>query len=215
MALSGFQIESARNAREQMEAAFKRRQELLNPPAPELPQEAVAGLGSLVSSYNQAYGQARQANEQRYQQLLNISRQETQRRQGILGGMLDVAGQTTQQRATDIRQEGQERESNVMQQLARQGMSGTTVAPTLREGVRAGTEANLNRLADTMQQTKLGIMQQQAAPQRGTELGIMERRTDRFPELGALTSAFGAVGQGFGGAGTSAAIKALSKLRQG
>ncbi len=178
-------------------------------------EQITGSLGNLVGSYNQAYGEARQANEQRYQQLLNISRQETQRRQGVFGEMLGVAGETTQQRATDIRAEGQRRESDIMQQLARQGMSGTTVGTSLRAGVDRDTQANLNRSADALQQTKLGILGQQAQSQRTGELGIIERRTDRFPSMNALTSAFSSVGQGFGSAGTAAALKSLSQLQQG
>lgn len=213
MALSGWQIESARNAKMQMEAANRRRMELLNPSAPELPEGAVGGLESMVSEYNRAYGEARSANEARYQEMLRISQGETQRQRGIFGEMRGVAEQTTGQRAADIRSAGVEQESDIMQRLARQGMAGTTVAPTMQEGVKRWTSEKLNRLADTMQQTKLGIMGRQADPQQGATLGIMERREDVYPSQAPLLGALGAVGSGYGGQGLTAMIKSFSKMR--
>lgn len=173
-------------------------------------QELIGGLGGLTSAYNQAYGQARQANEARYREMLGISRGETQRQAGVQQGMLGAIGEETGQRAADIRAEGAGREAGIMQRLARQGMAGTTVAPTMREGVRRGTSEQLNRLSDLMLGRKLGVMGQIAAPRRGTELGIMERRTDKYPEQGLLTEALRSVGSTYGGQGLTAMISALS-----
>lgn len=157
---------------------------------------AASGLGRLVGSFNRATGQARRANVGRYRRMLNI------------------AGRTTDQRARDIRQGGRESLATQKQQLARQGMGGTTVGQTLGEGVRRGTESNLNRLADQMQQTRLGIM---------------ERRTDEYPDSNIITSlatmlgqgmgaggvpgAGGAPGAGGGGQGMSSLVQALSGMR--
>jgi len=208
------QLERERKAKKERELEHQRQMELVNPPPPELPSEAAIGMQRLVESYNQAYGAARQANEARYQQMLRIARGETARQAGVQQRMLGAVGQETGQRAADIRAAGASREADIMQQLARQGMAGTTVAPTMRAGVGRETSAELNRLSDLMLQRKLGVMGQMAAPRRGTELGIMERRTDAYPNLGALTSAFGAVGEGYGGPGMSAMFSALSKIRQ-
>lgn len=136
------------------------------------------GLSRLIGSYNRAYGQARTANERRYQEMLGLTER------------------TTGQRAADIRAEGVGEEANIMQQLARTGMAGTTVAPTMREGARRWTSEKLNRLADTMQ---------------GTRLGIMERRTDAYPESGMITSLASLLGQG--GGGGAGMYKALSRMR--
>lgn len=214
MALSGWQRESAYQARKQMQAAQQRRMELMTPQAPELPQEAIGGLSRLTEAYNQAYGAARQANEARYQEMLGISRGETQRQAGVQQGMLGAIGETTGQRAADIRSEGAGREATSMQRLARTGMAGTTTAGTMRAGIRRGTGEQLNRLSDLMLQQKLGVMGQQAAPRRGTELGIMERREDAYPSQAPLLGALGAVGSGYGGQGLTAMIKALSGMQQ-
>ncbi len=77
--------------------------------------------------------------------------------------MLGVAGETTGQRQADIRQDYAGRAADITQQQARLGMSGTTVGTSLRGGVEREKQSALNRLSDTMQQTKLGIMGQQAA----------------------------------------------------
>lgn len=100
-----------------------------------------SGLQSLVGNYNQAYGQAQAANEQRYQQMLGIT------------------DQTTGQRAADISGAYGQRGSDIMQRLASLGMANTTIAPTMQLGVDREREAALSRNADQMQQTRLGIME--------------------------------------------------------
>jgi len=134
---------------------------------PRAPSEQVTGgLEALVRNYNIAYQQAKAANEARYQQMLGITRQ------------------TTGQRAADIRTAYGEQEANIMQQLARQGMAGTTIAPTMQMGVQREQQSALNRLADLMQQTTLGIM---------------ERKEDKYPDLSALQSIIAGVGSQYGG----------------
>lgn len=108
-----------------------------------------------VSAYNAAFAKANQANESRYQQLL------------------DIADKTSGQRAKDIGIDYAGRESNALQNLARLGLSNTTIAPTLSAGFGRQKNAALDRLADQMQQTKLGII---------------ERRQDLPPDLASLIS---------------------------
>lgn len=112
-------------------------------------------MSKMVSSYNQAFAEAKAANERRYQQMLGIT------------------AKTTGQRGIDIRGDYAQREAAAMQQLARLGMSGTTIAPTLGMGFEREQSAALDRLADEMQ---------------GTKLGIIERRQDPYPSLASLVS---------------------------
>ncbi|MFZ5832706.1 MAG: hypothetical protein ACOY3P_21675 [Planctomycetota bacterium] len=146
------------------------------------PSAAVTGgLESLVQNYNQAYGAARAANETRYQQLL------------------DIANQTTQQRAADVRSAYGQQSANAMQSLARLGMANTTVAPTLQAGIEREKQESLNRLADQMQQTKLGII---------------ERRQDAYPDASALQAIIAGVGSQYGGGqGLAAMLQALAGMR--
>jgi hypothetical protein len=138
-------------------------------------------LSALVNQYNQAYNSARSANEQRYQQLLGI------------------ADQTTGQRMADIRSTGAGQSADIMQQLARTGMANTTVAPTLQMGVNRETQSSLNRAADELQ---------------GTKLGIIERREDEYPDSNIIVQLAQALGQS-GGSGMSGILKALSGLKLG
>jgi hypothetical protein len=131
---------------------------------------ASQGLSALIQSYNQAYGSARSANEERYRR------------------MLGIADQTTGQRLEDIRGAYGQQRSNILQSLGRLGMSGTTIAPTMGMGVDREMHASLNRASDELQQTKLGIM---------------ERRTDEYPNINLITSLFSMLGQGMGAGGTS------------
>ncbi|KKL77378.1 hypothetical protein LCGC14_2035490 [marine sediment metagenome] len=90
--------------------------------------------------------------------------------------MLGVAAETTGQRQADIRQDYASRAADITQQQARLGMSGTTVGTSLRGGVEREKQSSLNRLADTMQQTKLGIMSGQAAAGErfaGQQIGVL------------------------------------------
>jgi len=143
--------------------------------------QVLSGLESLVSNYNQAYGAAKSANEARYQQ------------------MLDIANQTTQQRSADIRSSYGQQSSDMMQQLARLGMSNTTVAPTMQMGIQREQQQAQNRLADQMQQTKLGII---------------EKRKDAYPDAASLQSIIAGIGSQYGGGqGLSSMLTALSGMR--
>lgn len=214
MALSGWQIESAANARRQMEQAAQRRQELLNPPAPELPQEAIGAMGGLARSYRRSYGQARQANEARYNQMLRIASGERRRQAGVQQQMLGTLDVGEGQRAADIRGAGAREEATIMQQLARQGLGGGAMGAPLRKGARRETQAELNRLAVTMGRERRDVLRQIAAPREGERLGIMERRTDAYPDPSALTGAFGAIGGGYGGAGLTSMLKSLTRMQR-
>jgi hypothetical protein len=159
-----------------MAMEYRRQQRM----AEEAMKKGVAGLRGLVGSYNRAYRSARSANERRYQQLL------------------DIASQTTAQREADIRADYAGKSADIRQRLARQGMAGTTIAPTMEMGVQREQQSSLNRLADMMQQTKLGII---------------ERREDRYPDAGVVTGLASMLGQGGGAAGIGGALSALGGLR--
>ncbi len=106
--------------------------------------------------------------------------------------MLGVAGETTGQRQADIRQDYASRAADITQQQSRLGMSGTTVGTSLRGGVEREKQSSLNRLADTMQQTKLGIMGQQAAVGErfaGQRSAMMGQRMELGSKAASLRSA--------------------------
>ena len=144
-------------------------------------KEGTGGLTDLVNQYNTAYGAARTANEERYQ------------------SMLGIADQTTNQRQVDIRSDYMGQQSDMMQQLSRLGMGNTTIGANLGTGVQREMQGSLNRSADAMQ---------------GTRLGIMERRTDEYPQnniILALAQQLGQAGVGMEGN----IFGALSKMTPG
>ena len=114
--------------------------------------------------------------------------------------MLGITDRTTGQQAADIRSEGVGEQANIMQRLARQGMAGSTVGATMRKGVRRDTRAELRRSADALQ---------------GRRLGIMERRTDAYPQSGMITNLATLLGQSGGGVNTGSMLKALGNMRLG
>jgi hypothetical protein len=95
----------------------------------------------LIESYNKAYGEAKQANEQRYQQMLKLS------------GLSQLG------EGARIRQAFKSREANVMQGLRRKGMAGTTVAPAMKTGVIREREATLAGMQAAGVNQRLGIME--------------------------------------------------------
>ncbi|GAF87568.1 unnamed protein product, partial [marine sediment metagenome] len=170
------------------------------PPEPTTPQAVKSavgtGLGSLVESYNQAYGEAKTANEQRYAEMLGIADEDAQRRSAQHQEMLGLTEQTTGQRAADIESDYARQQASEQQRLARVGMAGTTAAPTMREGIERYKQSALNRLSDEMQGTRLGVMDRIAGEDQSTRLGIMERREDTYPNQGMITQLLGGIGSG-------------------
>jgi len=148
----------------------------------ELQQSKAAGtsLSKLINQYNQGWAEAKAANEARYQQGL---------------GIID---QTTGQREADIRSDYAGQRSDIMQQLARTGMGNTTIAPTLGLGVEREKQSALNRLADSLQ---------------GTKLGWIERREDEYPESDMIVSLINQLGKGSGGQSGSQVYSALGNMR--
>ena len=144
--------------------------EIRAPSTPEVPNYSSA-INSLISSHNQAFAEAKAMNEARYQQLLNI------------------ANQTTGQRMTDVRSDYAMKGADIAQQLARTGLANTTIAPTMQMGLEREKQSALNRVADELQ---------------GTKLGIIERREDMYPDTGGLMSIIAAaLGSGMAGSGSA------------
>ena len=147
-------------------------------------QEAAAGVGdsmqAMIENYNRAFGEAKTQNEARYQQQLGI------------------ADATTGQRMADVRSAFGRQGADIQQRLTGLGMANTTVAPTMQMGVAREREAALNRTADEMQQTKLGII---------------GAREDRYPDLGSLQSTMAGAASGTVTPQVAAMLKAFGNIR--
>jgi hypothetical protein len=142
------------------------------------------GLSNLVNEYNRAYAQSRADNENRYNQ------------------MLGIADKTTGQQQADVISQFQKGQASGMQNLQRLGMANTTLGASLQQGVQREQSAALNRLADTMQQTKLGIIGSKKTDRElAPDSTLLQAALSQLGQTGAYGT--GALGGVFGG--TSAA----------
>jgi len=119
-------------------------------------------LAQLVASYNKAYGEAKTANEKRYEQML-----------GLIG---DTGGQQKK----DVEELYKGYGSNIQQAYARMGLSNTTIPTQLMQGVKREEASALNRLAFSLQEPTLRIM---------------EGRTDEYPDASIIASLANSLGQ--------------------
>jgi len=112
-----------------------------------------------IREYDTAYNEAKEANEKRYEE------------------MLDIADRTTDQRAADIRTDYASGKSAAQQDLSRRGLGNTTIAPTISTRYDREMQSALNRNADEMQQTRLDIMERRtdAYPDRGMLMEILRQ----------------------------------------
>jgi hypothetical protein len=140
-------------------------------------KRAGAGLQQLVSNYNQAYNEAKTANEARYQQAL-----------GILN-------QNTGQRLSDIRSDAGGERARVFQSLARSGLGGSSVGNVESAGITRRMNEELNRTSDALAGSKVGLIErrQDPYPDQGSLATLLTGALSGFGQqgLGALTSLLG------------------------
>lgn len=186
----------------------------------------------LPGQYQQAYNEAKLANEQRYNDILSqyMQRQENmtgiqsgqtddvlngyenryQRGMNNLQGLGDQEKRDTSQRYTNLAAQNQ-------QDLTSRGLTGTTILPTMRQGVAREESDALSRVNERLQRERLGydaslsgdaLSAQERMYGRqnegylgtsGDTLGFMERRSDTYPDFNQLA----ALGQQYGAGGGS------------
>ena len=114
-------------------------------------------MQNLVGSYQSAYGQARAANEGRYQE--------------ILGGL----GQLGQQSRADIDTRARMRESAAGQDLVSRGLTGSTIMPSVSGGIERQRQEETNRLNDMLAERRFGFMERRedAYPDMGMYANLM------------------------------------------
>lgn len=138
------------------------------------PLAAPAGGGntaSIISDYEAKYNTARQANESRYQDILNQYRSRYDR------AMQNLEGAGTQQRA-DLNTQYDALGSRTGQDLVSRGLAGTTIAPSMQAGVERERAGARGRLDETLLNQRL----QTDANLSADTLSFMERRTDAYPD---------------------------------
>jgi len=197
--------------------------------------DVVSGMEDLVSSYNEAYEQAKAHNEEMYREMLGISNQYLDT---VAGGRYDTSSLydealgtisgMTDQRAADIRSDYERQTSSERQRLARLGMGNTTVGSTMAMGYEREKQSALNRLMDEIAGTKAGIYQNKASAQLAGEqarIGAMggayesllntmgKYGWEQTPDMSSLQSLLAGVASQYGqGQGLSTLLSSLGKI---
>jgi hypothetical protein len=144
-------------------------------------------LPQLMSEYQRAYNEARQANEERYKQLLTGY-------QSRYDDAMNYLGMMSNQSEKDIRSQYQSAANQGAQDLMSRGLSGSTIAPTMRQGYMRQMDAELQRNRDAQIQQRLGY---QTALSKD-RLDVIERREDTYPSWDQLAQLALGVGKAGG-----------------
>lgn len=190
----------------------------------------LGGGGSLPQSYLDAYNSARAANEQRYRDILSgYQTRYNNYNQGAAGlrddvltgyesryqrGLGNLEGLGAQEKDDILRQYGELGAAN-QQDMVNRGLTGTTIMPTMRQGIMREQQNALSRVNERLQNQRLAIdaslsgdalsAQERlgqgiltgSAGLAGDTLAFAERRNDTYPDFNQLA----ALAQGYGAAG--------------
>ena len=196
---------------------------------------AAGGAMGVPQDYQRAYEEAKAANEERYKNILTGYQDRSNQyqegaaglRDDVLGGydaryqrnMNALQGQG-QQEAIDIQRRYGELGAANQQDMVNRGLTGTTIMPTMRQGIAREQEGALSRLNERLINQRLGLdsqlsgdalsaqerlgqsILQGAAGVQGDKLGFAERRTDAYPDMNQLinlAAMYGAAGGMYGG----------------
>ncbi|MFH1724307.1 MAG: hypothetical protein ABII00_06760 [Elusimicrobiota bacterium] len=161
----------------------------------------VGGMGGLFGQFADAWQQARAANESRYGDILGQYGDMYKRVMANLQGLGEQERKNIGQRFT-------ERTSDSMQDLVSRGLRGTTIAPSVKQGLAREQEGVLAQLAETLRREQIGY----DTGLTGQKLGFMERRTDAYPDMNLLAQLATMLGRGGGGGGWGGGINAPQKV---
>jgi len=147
---------------------------------------APSKMDELIASYKQAYEQARQANEQRYGE--------------ILSGLETMGTQA----AADIRDAYSNLQALNQQRMVDVGLANSTILPTLQTGATTAMNADMARLQEQLRAEKLGFMERRSDtyPDAQFYANLLQLYGQgNAPTYGKLS--YGGGAGGGGGAGTS------------
>jgi len=117
------------------------------------------------------------------------------------------------QQGADIRSSFGQQRANMIQGLARSGMAGTTVAPTMSMGIEREAQSSLNRLADLMAQQRVGLHERKGAALSGLERESAQGRAQYTQGAQEnLQQIIAGVTSTYGPAGVEAFIDAIGKM---
>jgi hypothetical protein len=152
--------------------------------------KAEANTAQLKAEYEKAFNEAKQANEQRYGQILGGYDTLYNDTMAGLEGMGDAARK-------DVNTGYNRAFSQSMQGLVNAGMANSTILPSVSlNNTRQRTDA-LNSLNEMLRREKLGYMNNIT----NNKLNFMERREDTYPDLNLYTSLMNSYGNYTGNIG--------------
>lgn len=140
---------------------------------------AVTAAGErLAGGHATAYEEARRANEERYRHILGGEPEalggHSQLYERVMGGVKALG----EAERGDIVERGRAEEARTLQDMTSRGLTGTTIAQTMRQGIGRETGRELDRLSERLTRERLGY----DVGLTGQRLGFMERREDAYPE---------------------------------
>ena len=143
-----------------------------------------AQIDNLIDQFLQARTEANQANEQRYQELLQSIGQLEQQTQGLYGDARETVAGLGDAERNRIQREQQRQLAQTEQDLISRGLGNTTIRQTARRGVQSDAERAQAELTERLAQQRAGLMQDQASALMQTgqmEAQAIEGRTDQGP----------------------------------
>jgi len=152
------------------------------------PAQAMNPMQALTTQYEDAWNQAKSANENRYNDIL-------QRWEGLRGGVLADLDNSTAQQSADLQSQYAKRGANIAQSLHSQGLAGTTIAPTMQMGVDRNLAEASRRLGESKMEQRAGYNTNIT----GNMLNFMRDRTDAYPDMNQFEGLMGQFGNAMGG----------------
>ena len=158
----------------------------------------------IIQTYNQLYSQARQANEDRYGDILGQIQQTTDlvtQRYDDAEGLLQTLGQSDRER---IDMGAHRAKASSDQDLISRGLGNTTVREAAERGVTDDQNRAHREVTEQVSAQRAGVLQNRASQE--ANLGnfmaqMMEARTDAYPDVGLFSQLIAQAGQAEGAAG--------------
>lgn len=145
---------------------------------------------ALFTHAAQKQEEARQANLQRYQEILSGYQGLKQEAMGLVQGLGAAQQAELARRFGGI-------ESQAYQELVNRGLAKSTVWPTVQAGIGRQYGYALANLAEQMARERLGVL----TGLGGAQLQFMERRADEYPDINTLLQLAQMLGFGQGALG--------------
>lgn len=155
-------------------------------------QNSMGGGGSGGGSIDGAYNDAKNANLERYNQLIDGYG-------GLRNRVMGRLENQGNQELDDVKSRYDTQAAAGDQDMVNRGLSGTTVRQTMKLGTQREKGAELRRVNERLQ----GNLANADERTTGNLMGVVERRNDAYPDANLLAQLAQAYGQSAGGGGSN------------